>query len=212
MKKILIFSAGPAGRDIFLLINAINKIKKKWKVIGFVDDNKKFKKKKVEGLEVFSLKKKPIEKNLYAITGMMDPIVRKNIYVKEIKNDYLIPNLIHPNIEIPKCFKLGKGNIIFNHVHLSFEVAFGSFSVISNFCDIGHNLVSKDFLTVMPSVTIGGNCRVGSNTLIGSGVKIIQNINIGDNCKIGIGSSVTSDLSKNSNIINFQRKVINKND
>ena len=58
MKKILIFSAGPAGRDIFLLINAINKIKKKWKVIGFVDDNTKFKKKKVEGLEVFSLKKK----------------------------------------------------------------------------------------------------------------------------------------------------------
>ena len=38
MKKILIFSAGPAGRDIFLLINAKKKIKKKWKVIGFVDD------------------------------------------------------------------------------------------------------------------------------------------------------------------------------
>ena len=69
MKKILIFSAGPAGRDIFLLINAINKIKKKWKVIGFVDDNTKFKKKKVEGLEVFSFKKKPIEKCNYRNDG-----------------------------------------------------------------------------------------------------------------------------------------------
>ena len=38
MKEILIFSAGPAGRETFQLINSINRSKKEWKVIGYVDD------------------------------------------------------------------------------------------------------------------------------------------------------------------------------
>ena len=38
MKEILIFSAGPAGRETFQLINEINKKRKQWKVVGYVDD------------------------------------------------------------------------------------------------------------------------------------------------------------------------------
>jgi len=38
MKKILIFSAGPAGREVFQLIQEINKAKNEWQVIGYVDD------------------------------------------------------------------------------------------------------------------------------------------------------------------------------
>ena len=63
----------------------------------------------------------------------------------------------------------------------------------------------------MPSVTIGGNCKIGRKVLIGSGVKILQNLKIEDNCKIGIGSTLTSNLSKNSSAIDYQRKVIKKN-
>ena len=150
---------------------------------------------------------------MYAITGIMEPKIRLKIFKNEIKkNNYKIPNLIHPKIELPECFKLGKGNIIFNNVHISFEVSLGNFSVVSNFSDLGHNLNAKDFLTIMPSVTVGGNCTIGKSVLIGSGVKILQNLNIGDNCKIGIGSTVISNLKKNSSLIDFQRKVIKKSD
>jgi len=41
-KKILIFSAGPAGREINQLILNINKFRAEWKVVGFVDDDKNF--------------------------------------------------------------------------------------------------------------------------------------------------------------------------
>ena len=142
----------------------------------------------------------------------MEPKLRERIYTNEIKkNNYRIANLIHPKIEVPDCFSIGKGNIIFNHVHISFEVKIKNYTIISNFCDLGHNLIAKDFLTIMPSVTIGGNCVLGKKTLIGSGVKILQNLNIEDNCKIGIGSTVISSLKKNSSLIDFQRKVIKKN-
>ena len=42
MKKILIFGAGGSGREIFNLIQEINLYKKEsWKVIGYIDSNKK---------------------------------------------------------------------------------------------------------------------------------------------------------------------------
>ncbi len=211
MKKILIFSAGPAGRDIFQLIKEINKSSKQWQVIGYVDDQLQKKKKKLDDIKIFSQKNKPKEKNIFAITGVLDPHLREKIYRREIKNNYKIPNLIHPNTLIPSCLSLGIGNIIFNNVHFSFEVTLANFSIISNFCDIGHNLKSKDYLTIMPSVTVGGNCKIGKKTVIGSGVNIHQNLKIGEFCKIGIGCSVISDLRKNSSLIDFQRKVIKKN-
>ena len=63
----------------------------------------------------------------------------------------------------------------------------------------------------MPSVTVGGNCKIGKNVLIGSGVNILQNLKIDDNCQIGIGSTLSYNLSKNSSLIEFQRKIIKKN-
>lgn len=213
MKKILIFSAGPAGREIYQLIKEINKVKKTWKVVGYVDDYLSFKLNSLDKLRVFSQKNKPIGKDLYAISGIMSPKLRKKIFLNEInKNEYKIPNLIHPNVEIPSCMRIGKGNIIFNNVHISFEVKLENYSIVSNFCDLGHNLIADDFLTIMPSVTIGGNCKIGKKVLIGSGVRILQNLKIDDNCQIGIGSILTSNLLKNSTVIDFQRKVIKKND
>ena len=40
-KKILIFSAGPAGREVNQLIISINKANSEWEIIGYVDDDPK---------------------------------------------------------------------------------------------------------------------------------------------------------------------------
>ena len=75
-------------------------------------------------------------------------------------------NLIHPNTKIPKSTKLGMGNVIFDNVHISYNVNLGNHCIISNFSDIGHDLQSKDFLTIMPGTIIGGNCKIGKKSFI----------------------------------------------
>ena len=54
IKKILIFSAGSLGIEILELINQINKNKKEFDVIGFVDNGKN--KKNINGIKVFNSK------------------------------------------------------------------------------------------------------------------------------------------------------------
>ena len=108
-KKILIFSVGAAGREINQLINSINLYKPTWSILGYVDD-KISKRKKLDGLNVFSNNNKPKFKNIYAISGIMDAEKRKKIYEKEIiKFNYKIANLIHPKIEIPNALKSARG-------------------------------------------------------------------------------------------------------
>ena len=211
-KEILIFSAGGSGREIFQLISSINKLKNEWKIIGYVDDDSKKIGKKIDGIKVYSNKNKPTKKNIFAVCGIMDLINRKNIFENEImKVGYQITNLIHPSVEIPKCIKIGKGNIIFGNVHISFDVDIKNFNFICNFSDLGHNLISNNYVTILPSVVIGGNCEIGTQTIIGSGVKIHQGINIGENCKIGMGSIITDSVKKNTSVIDHPRKVISEN-
>ena len=207
-KKILIFSAGPAGREANQLIISINKANPEWEVVGYVDDDPKKSNKIIDQIKIYSNKNKPKKKEIYAICGIMDHKIRKKIYNQEIiKDGYKLTNLIHPNIEQPKCFKLGIGNIIFGNVHISFEVKIGNFSIISNYCDLGHNLIMQDYLTVMPSVVIGGNCKIENNTLIGSGAKIHQGLKIGKNCKIGMGTLITNEVEENKIIVDYPRKI-----
>ncbi|MDC1096226.1 hypothetical protein OAS47_02780 [Pelagibacteraceae bacterium] len=213
-RKILIFSAGPGGKEVYQLIKSINKNDNKkfsWEVLGFVDNALFKKKKKINNIKIFSSKDCPKNKDIYAITGVSDPKIRKNIYKNEIlKNNYKLTNLIHPSVEIPTCLDLGKGNIIFSNVHISFEISIKNFTIISNFCDLGHNLKVGNFFSIMPSSTIGGKCQIGENTFIASGVKIHQNLTIGSNCMIGIGTTVTSNVKNNFSLINYPRQVLKK--
>ena len=211
-KKILIFSAGSAGREVFQLILNINKLQNEWEVIGYVDNDTNKIGKTIDDIQVYSTAYKPKKKEIYAMCGNMNGAIRKKIFNEEIiKNEYKLTNLIHPLVEQPKCFKTGLGNIIFGNVHISFEVDIKNFSIISNFCDLGHNLITNNYFTIMPSVIIGGNCEIGEQTLIGSGAMIHPGIKIGSNCTIGMGTLITSNIKNNTSVINYPRQATKKN-
>ncbi len=212
IKKILIFSAGPAGREVFQLIKSINNKKKSFEVIGYVDNDESKNKTKIDNLKVYNANNLPKNKNgIYAVCGVSDYKIRQKIYIDQIiRNRFKVTNLIHPSIEIPSCLKMGEGNIIFGNVHISFDVNIGSFSLISNFCDLGHNLKSENFVTFMPSVAIGGNVTIGEKSFFGSGAKVHQGIKIGKNCMIGMGSIITKDIADKTSIANFPRQVEKK--
>ena len=211
-KKILIFSAGSAGKEVFQLILNINKLQNEWEVIGYVDNDTNKIGKTIDNIKVYSTANKPKKKEIYAMCGIMNGAIRKKIFNEEIiKNEYKLTNLIHPLVEKPKCFKTGLGNIIFGNVHISFEVDIKNFSIISNFCDLGHNLIANNYFTIMPSAIIGGNCEIGEQTLIGSGAMIHPRIKIGSNCKIGMGTLITSNIKNNTSVINYPRQTTKKN-
>ena len=209
MKDIYIFSAGSSGREIFNLIQEINSnFKQEWNVIAYVESSKNLIGKTIDGIRVIDTNNIKNKGTTFAICPIMDPNIRKNIYVNEIlKLGLSTTNIIHPNVKIPKNSKIGQGSIVFNNVHISYEVNIQDYALISNFSDVGHNLSAGECLTIMPSVVIGGNCKIGNNVVLGSNSTLIQNLSIGDNNKIGSNCLITKNTEKQKSFSQINRII-----
>ena len=208
-KKILIFSSGPAAKEVLFLINEINKKnpEKNWEVQGFVD--KKKTKKKIKNLKVFHLSEIKNKSSLFAICPVNDPNLRKRIYEKEIIGNFKIPNLLHPDFNL-KDKNFGVGNIIFGSVNFSYDISIGDYNIFNYNSAVGHDTKINNYNTLMPFVAIGGNCKIDKSVMIGTGVIINQNINIGSNSIIGTGTVILENVRKNHSIVDFPRKVKRK--
>ena len=209
-KKILIFSAGSAGRDILHLIMTINKFNEEWEVIGYVDSDPKKFGKIVDDVPVYSNKNKPKNKEIYGVCGLMNIKIRKKIFDNEIKNNYQLTNLFHPQTEKPKTLKIGKGNIIFN-CNINTNVKIKNYSVINQYCNLGDNTVIGNYTHMLAHISIGSHTEIGDGTFIASGVHINRGIKIGNNCMLGIGTIIMSNVKSNSIIMDYPRQVIRKN-
>lgn len=83
---------------------------------------------------------------------------------------------------------------------------------------IGETAVIEDHVSMLHSVTLGGNGllrgrrhpRVGRGVLIGAGAKILGNIDIGEGAKIGAGSVVLHNVAAHTTVAGVPAKVIGR--
>ncbi|MGN6602885.1 MAG: hypothetical protein ACTHK8_10575 [Ginsengibacter sp.] len=202
MKKIAIIGAGGLGREVFLIINAINKIKSKWDFIGFFDDgiSKGTKNKygtilgKVNDVLNFN-------EELDIAIAIGKPSVIKQIRTSiNINSKILFPNIIHPSITYfdYETIKIGEGNIISFLCLLSNDVTIGNNNFLNTRVSIGHDVKIGDYNIFNPNVQISGEVKIGSCNSFGFNSGVIQTKDIGDNNVVGAGSILMKNIG-NSN-------------
>ena len=211
IKKLFIFGAGSAGKDILQIIFQVNQVKLTWEVVGFVDSDPKLAKKNILGIPIFKYDDLSISNNYYGICGVMDCELKKRIVNNEIrKKKYKLATIIHPDVMQPSDLKIGPGSVLFSGVKISYNVKMGKCVWIDVNSLLGHDLMVDNYTSIMPSVTISGNCKIGSESLIGAGAIIHQNISIGKKCLVGIGTTIVKNIHHNTSVIDFPRNIINK--
>lgn len=212
MKDIVIIGAGGFGREVAWLIEEINKIKKKWNLIGFIDDEIIFQDERINGYPVVGNIEWLKQQELYVVNAIGDPIIKKNIMakLKNSKNKY--PVLIHPNVIYSERISFGEGTIVCAGNILTVNIEIGKHVIINLDCTIGHDVVLKDYVTVLPSVNISGAVTVEECVSIGTGSAIIQGITIGKNSIVGAGAVVVKDLPENCTAVGSPAKPIKFHD
>lgn len=196
MKKIVIIGAGGFGREVQWLIERINEKNPAWQIEGYLDDGI------VRGTEI----------NGYLVLGGTDTLqefkssmavvcavaaakTRKEIIsrVKEMGN-FEFPNLIDPDVQMPRQISIGEGNVICAGNILTVNISIGDFTIINWSCTLGHDAVLDSFVTVYPGVNISGCVEIEEQVELGTGSKLIQGKKIGRNTIIGAGAVVTRDI------------------
>ncbi len=210
MKKIGIIGGGGFGREIKVLIDAINSINQEYEIIGFFDDNIE-QGKTINGIQNLG----PIDilnninYELCVAVGIGVPLIKQKI-ISEINNDYIkFPNLIHPNVIISKDeVRLGKGNVICAGNIITCNIVIEDFVTLNLCCTIGHDSIIESFSSFMPSVNISGEVKIKEAVYVGTGAKIINNLEIGKNTIIGAGAVVSKTLPENCTAVGIPAKPI----
>ena len=201
MKKIIIIGAGGAGKEILWTIDEHNDQIETYEILGFVDDDKTLKNKKINGYPVLGNISWMISQNyqnLEVVIAVGEPKSREKIIKKICKHNFQFAKIIPPSAKIAKSASIGKGVIIQHNCIISADVKIKNYVYVNYNSTIGHDCEILDNVTISPGVNISGNNIIGNNTYIGTGTATKEKIRIGDNCFIGGGTIVGKNIPNNS--------------
>ena len=195
MKEIAIYGAGGFGKEIYCLIQEINRSTSApvYHFIGYFDDGKTqgdnfYHGTILGGLATLNEWKKP----LCIAVAIGSPQTLKKLSQSIINPKVEFPNLIAPDFRIldAEAYKMGKGNLIFSKCSFSCDVKMGDFNILNSLIAVGHDSQIGNCNVFMPGAKISGGTQIGDGNLFGIYSVILQNVCIGNNTVVGTSSVI----------------------
>lgn len=202
MLELIILGVGGNSFDLIDIIDELNKIEKRYKIIGFLDDNKEIINQSFLGYKVLGAmsdaKQFKKDVNFILSVGSEKSFKKKNEIFNRLDIDSTrFPNIIHPNVIISKTASLGYGNVIFPNTIIHSNVKIGDFNIFLSNTIINHDCNIGSFVTCASSVNFAGGVTIKNSCFIGLGSCVKNNVLIDEYTLIGMGSNVLNDSNKN---------------
>ena len=211
MKDIVIVGAGGFAREVAWLIEEINKEKKEWNLLGFIDDNEENIGKELNGYKIIGTTEylnEELSRDIYIVIAIGNGKIRAKIVNKLKDRKYAI--LIHPNVKISSTNLIEEGSIICSGTIITVNIEIGKHVIINLDCTIGHDATIEDYATILPSVNLSGNTVTKKYTTLGTGTKVIQGVTIGENVIVGAGTVVIRDVENNVTAVGNPARIVKK--
>jgi len=170
------------------IIERINRVKKKWNLLGFITLNKE---------------KVGIPHNGYPIVGTLDDLHKypEAFYVPddawprtiELPYDRLV-SLIDPSTFVSRTAKIGVGCVIYPNCFIGLSARIGDYVFSFSSTVINHDDIIEDRVQFGSGVTLAGNVHVEPDCFLGQASTCIQKLTIGRNSLIGMGSVVVKNV------------------
>lgn len=206
MEEVIIVGAGGFGREVALIVERA----KKYKLIGFVDDNNEtfLQDYKLLGNLDYLL---TITEKVSVVIAIGSPTIRAKIYKKiASKSNFSYPNIVDPSAILGNNINMGIGNIICANCVLTVDIDMGDFNLINLNSTIGHDVQMKSFNSIFPSTNLSGYVCLDGLVEIGTGSQLIPNVKVGLKSTLGAGSVATKDIPENVVAVGVPAKVIKK--
>ena len=199
-KKLIIYGAGGAGRELAYSMAMDKNPDTTWQVEGFLDDTENLWGQNVNGIPVVG--GYDYLNNYFgnlAVCISADPLIKRNIIakIKQFQN-IQFPFITSSNAKISEYAKCGEGCIASNPgIAIGPDIIIGDFVFINAGTIIGHDTNIGNYTSLFVGVIISGRVSIGSDCVIGSGVIVLPSIKIGNGSVIAAGSLVTKDIPAN---------------
>jgi acetyltransferase EpsM len=219
MKKedLIILGAGENGIMAADIIEKNNIDYAKYKIIGYLDDDKNKIGNNIAGYPVLGPMSswKECEKSFFTSPLVSSP---KNNHLKKVIFDKLkIPNKLYINIisrdlKLPEDLISGNANLIISGSQFQSNIKIGSNIYISNNVVICSNTKIDDYVNISNSASIQGGVQIEEGAYIGANSSIIGYTKIGKWSIVGMGSVVLNEVEDFQIVAGNPARVIGVNE
>lgn len=198
--KVVIFGSSGHAKVIADMIESGSS----FELIGFID---KFKSvgDEVLGYKVIggeqSLANLMVEYGFYqGVVGIGDNFVRSKVVgiIMEQAPNFQFVNCIHKSANISNHCQFGSGSIVMPGVTVNVSANVGDHCILNTNSSLDHDCIMKDFSSLGPNASVGGDTKIGALSHIGISAAVFQGILVGENCVIGGGSVVKKNARDNT--------------
>lgn len=204
VKKIVLIGAGGFGREVAQMIEDLNTIKKRYELLGFLDDGKQFNRDSIIngypwlGDSNWILEhKKDIVCNCTIGDSSTKAIIMKSLMEQEVQFE----SIIAPTAGVAAHTDVGPGCVLYWNVGVSVNCRIGMGVLLNDSVKIGHDVTIGDYTSIMPGTGISGGCQIGEQVDIGGHVFIIPGKKVGDQARIAAGSIVFSNVRAGTTVL-----------
>lgn len=211
MTDVVILGAGGFARETCWAFLADNAEKKKWNLLGFVDDAPALQSQVRCDLPVlggFAWLELNIGKHFEVICGVGNPRTRKLLAQRATALGFRFCTLIHPSVRMSRWVEVGPGTIITAGNILTTQITLGPHVLLNLDCTIGHDTVIGAYCNINPGCHISGSVTFGEGVDFGTGAVILQGKTVGDWSIVGAGAVVTADIPANVTAVGVPCRVI----
>lgn len=192
--KIAIWGAGGFGREVRAMVETSFP---SLDFQGFLDDDPTLKTcSDLKGIE-------------YLVVAVASPTARKSIVdrLQGVQNG-IFTSLVHPDVFLHDSNSVGAGTVICSGTKLTVNIKLGRFNIINLNCVLGHDVVTGNYCSIMPSSNILGGAVLGEGVFVGAGATIFQNVKIGDHAIVGAGAVVSKDVAPHTTVVGVPAKPL----
>lgn len=204
MKDIVLYGASGFGKEVAYIIERINKIDHRYRLLGFLDDGAQY----YKGATI----------NGYPWLGQGDWIIehkddclctctigypktkakiQRNLMEKGVRFE----SIIAPESRLSELCEIGMGSVIYAAVNVSVNCSIGQGVLLNSRVTVGHDAVIGDYTTIMVGTGISGCCRIGSEVNIGGHVFVIPGRKVGDSATLAAGSVVFTNVKAGTTVL-----------
>jgi sugar O-acyltransferase (sialic acid O-acetyltransferase NeuD family) len=209
---LVVVGAGGSAGEIVWLVEALNQVAARWRLLGLLDDDRAKHGTHVAGAPVLG----PVAAAgdftsasfVIGVAHYRRPRTRLAIAERMGLPGDRYATLIHPAAIVTPGAKLGYGCLVFAFAFIGHAAHVGNHVLVSSHCRISHDTVVDDGATLAAGALLSGGARLGPGSYAGAGCVLRDGVVLGAGAVAGIGSVVVRDVDPEVTVMGNPARVV----
>lgn len=209
MKDLVIIGAGGFGRELLQWVKDINKVEKRWNILGFIDDNLKA----LDGIPcdysvIGTIQDWQPEENQEFAMAIANPDIKEKISKLIKSKNGKFATIIHPTAVVGEFNQLGEGLVMYPSARITVNVEIGDFVTVLGNTMIGHDAQIMDYCTLSGGCSITRAVKLYPKVFLSCNVNVVPERKIGEGAYVCAGSTVMTNIRRGNKVMGCPAKKV----